>query len=370
VPGVSVDQADEVAEMSEIWTMEADLDRLLDRIGPELSELDGSSLFVTGATGFIGRWLLEMLRRAHGRGIRVQTHILTRNPAGFSAKSPHLADHKDFVVHAGEIASFDISGLNPGFIFHAATDASAKLNQESPLRMFDTAVLGTRHLLTRAAEWQSKRMLFLSSGAIYGRQPPEVPAISESWGGAPDCLNPVNTYAESKRCAELLCAIASRDSDLDVSIARIFAVLGPGLELESHFAAGNFLSDAIAGRDVTVNGNGLAVRSYLYPTDLLAMLVKLLVRGASGKAYNVGSEEAVTIRELAERISRIIGNGTTQVLGAADAGWNPGRYVPDVRAIRDDFGLEPMVDLDRAIRNTALSYGWRDHGRLHPRAAQ
>jgi nucleoside-diphosphate-sugar epimerase len=365
-----MDRAYEVTEMSETWNIEADLDGVLDRIRPELSELDGRTLFVTGATGFIGKWLLEMLRRAHGRGIRVQTHILTRSPARFATNAPHLAGHKDFHFHAGEITSFDLSGLNPEFIVHAATDASAKLNQEDPLKMFDTAVLGTRNLLTRAAKWQSERALFLSSGAVYGRQPPEVPLISESWRGAPDCLDPVNTYAESKRCAELLCAIAARESDMNISIARIFAVLGPGLELDCHFAAGNFLSDAIAGREVTVNGNGLAVRSYLYPTDLLVMLVKLLVRGASGKAYNVGSEEAVTIRELAERISAIVGNGATRVLGSVDAGWNPGRYVPAVGVIRDEFGIEPIVNLDRAIRNTAFSYGWRNRGENHLGTAQ
>lgn len=340
------------------WRIEVDLDRVLVRAQADIKALDGHVLLVTGGTGFIGRWLLELLRRAAGAGIKVETHVLTRDAARFGAKAPHLAGFSGFTFHEGEITDFSMPGLAADYLFHAATEASAKLNAEDPGRMFDTALLGTRQVLSFARTCGAKRMLQLSSGAVYGRQPWEVEALAEDWAGGPDCTNPVNTYAEAKRGAEMLCAIAARQHGLGVSIARIFAILGPMLELNAHFAAGNFLADAMAGRPVVVNGDGRAVRSYLYPTDLLVQLLALLVRGAAGRAYNVGSGESVSIGVLAERIARLVGTGEHHILGAVDAGWNPGRYVPDISAIRRDLGLEVEVALDQAILDTARSYGW------------
>lgn len=344
--------------MTAPWRIEQDLDDVVARARSDLAALDGKRLFVTGGTGFIGRWLLELLYRAAEGGIRTETHVLTRDPDRFAAKAPGLAGFRDFTFHTGEITDFALPGLSADFIFHAATEASAKLNAEDPGRMFDTALLGTRHMLRFAETCGAGRMLLLSSGAVYGRQPWEVERLAEDWMGGPDCTNPVNTYAEAKRGAEMLCAIAARQQGLGVSIARIFAVLGPMLELNAHFAAGNFLSDAMAGRPVIVNGDGRAVRSYLYPTDLLVQLLALLVRGPAGRAYNVGSAEAVSIRELAETIAGRIGTGAFKVLGAADAGWNPGRYVPDISSIRRDFAIDVKVPLDQAVLSTARSYGW------------
>jgi len=144
----------------------------------------------------------------------------------------------------------------------------------------------------------TKRMLFVSSGAVYGKQPATVPHVPETYAGSPDPLAPGNAYAEGKRAGEFLCAAFAAANDLEIPIARPFAFLGPGLPLERHFAAGNFLADALAGRPLAVNGDGTPYRSYMYPTDLTAWLLTILAKGQSGRAYNVGSDEAVTIGEL------------------------------------------------------------------------
>lgn len=343
--------------MASSWSLESDLDTVLDRAADDLALLDGRRLFITGGTGFIGGWLLNLLHRACAQGLRVEAHLLTRDAARFAERVPHLAAAPWLRCHEGDVTDVTLPGCAFDMIFHAATDASAKLNAEDPGRMFDTALLGTRQVLRLAAESGAERFLMLSSGAVYGRQPWEVEGLPESWTGGPDCTDPVNTYAEAKRGAEMLCAIAARQG-LGVSIARIFALLGPGLELNAHFAAGNFLSDAMSGRTVTVNGDGRAVRSYLYPTDLLVQLLALWVRGPSGRAYNVGSPEGVSIRDLAETIARLVGTGDYAVLGKSDSGWNPGRYVPDMTALHRDLGVEGTIKLDQAVLNTAQSYGW------------
>ena len=339
--------------------LRADLDRVFARLAADWPRLAGARLFVTGGTGFIGRWLLESLRDADERlGLGVAATILTRDPEAFAHKAPHLAAHPGFRFVRGDVLNFTAPGERFDHVIHAATDASADLNLNDPRRMFDTVVTGTRRALDLAVATNAGRLFFLSSGAVYGAQPWEMNHVGEDWCGAPDCTKAKNAYAEGKRAAEMLCTIYAQQFGLEVVNARIFALLGPLLSLDIHFAAGNFIRDALAGRTVTVEGAGSAVRSYLYAADLTVWLWTLLLRGESGTVCNVGSEEAISIAALAERVATLVGRGGFEVLGKPDPGWNPGRYVPSTAKIRSEFGLTAEVGLDEAIRRTALWNGW------------
>jgi len=315
--------------------------------------LAGARIFMTGGTGFIGRWMLEALARAP---VDAEVTLLSRDPAAFAARAPHLAAR--FRLVAGDVMTFAPPPGDFTHVIHAATDASAALNASDPRRMFDTIVTGTRRALDFATDRGAGRFLFLSSGAVYGVQPWEMAHVAEAWTGGPDPRDPRSAYGEGKRAAEMLCAIHGRQFGLDVVTARIFALLGPLLDLDIHFAAGNFIRDAMAGRPIRVEGAGQAVRSYLYAADLTTWLWALLLRGPRGAAFNVGSEESVSIADLARRTAALLGGPGVEILGRPDPGWNPGRYVPATAAIRAALDLTPTVGLDEAIRRTALSNGW------------
>jgi nucleoside-diphosphate-sugar epimerase len=341
------------------WTLRNDLHSIFERSKEIFLELDGSNIYLTGGTGFIGRWLLEAIAYSVDcSNIRIKVTILTRNPNTFASKAPHLFNNKNFTIIEGNVNEALVPHSQYSHLIHAATDASAELNAHNPCLMFDTVLSGTKNVLDFAKTNNVKRVLYLSSGAVYGNQPSDVLKVKEDWFGAPDCLNPINAYAEAKRAAEMLCSIYVKQFGLEISTARIFALLGPLLTLDIHFAAGNFIKDAIEGRAITVNSSGRAVRSYMYPTDLIVALLHLLVNGTSGKGYNIGSDEAISIRDLAKLTADLIGDGKYQILGQDDPGWNPGRYVPDVSKIYHDFGLYRTVSLNDAILNTALSNGW------------
>jgi dTDP-glucose 4,6-dehydratase len=198
----------------------------------------------------------------------------------------------------------------------------------------------------------------MSSGAVYGVQPWELTHIGEDWHGGPDPRDPKSAYGEGKRAAETLCAIYARQFGLDTVTARIFALLGPLLTLDIHFAAGNFIRDAMAGRTIRVESAGSAVRSYLYAADLTIWMWTLFLAGEPGAVFNLGSEEAVSIADLARRTALVLGGPGVEILGKPDPGWNPGRYVPSTAAIRAALGLRASVTLDEAIRRTAISNGW------------
>lgn len=333
--------------------LDRDIDAVNAALAPLWPQLSGARIFMTGGTGLIGRWMLETLARS---GSDAQVTLLSRDPDAFAAAAPHLAAR--FTLVRGDVIGFEVPPGDFTHVIHAATDASAALNANDPRRMFDTIVAGTRNALDFALERKAMRFFFLSSGAVYGSQPWDVTHVGEGWHGGPDPRDPRSAYGEGKRAAEMLCAIYGRQFGLETVSARIFAVLGPLLSLDIHFAAGNFLRDAIASRPIRVEGSGQAVRSYLYLADVTRWLWTLFLRAEPGTTYNVGSEEAVSIAELAQRIASLLGGPGVEILGRPDHGWNPGRYVPSTARIRDDLGLVPSVGLDRAIRRTALFNGW------------
>lgn len=340
------------------WNFTDDLAAMDRALAPLWPRLSGARIFMTGGTGFIGRWMLEALAYS---GVDVEVIVLSRDPAAFAARAPHLAAR--FQLVAGGIDNFEAPPGDFTHVIHGATDASADLNARDPRRMFDTIVAGTRRILDlavdRGVERGGARVLFMSSGAVYGAQPWDVSHVTEDWTGGPDPRDPMSAYGEGKRAAEMLCAIYGQQFGLDVVGARIFALLGPLLSLDIHFAAGNFIRDAMAGRSIRVESAGTAERSYLYAADLAVWLWTLLIAGQRGASYNMGSEEAVSIADLARRTAAVLGGPGVEVLGKPDPGWNPGRYVPSTAAIRRDLGVAPTVSLDEAIRRTALWNGWK-----------
>ena len=330
---------------------EADLLHILERTENLWQKLSRERLFITGGTGFVGVWLLETLAAANARlNAGVSVTVLSRSPENAIAKYPHLSgtcswlkgDVRDFAFPQGEFSH----------IIHAATSTDARFNTAAPNEALDTIVNGTRHVLDFAEHARTCNLLLTSSGAIYGTQPPELSHMPEEYAGAPDVTNPDSIYAEGKRMGELQLAIAAKHTGLNAKIARCYCFVGPHLPLDWHFAIGNFIRDALAGQELVVQGNGRPLRSYLHAADLTIWLLTILLNGERMHPYNVGSEDACSIADLAQRVAFLAGMpGQVRILSHDDGGPLP-RYVPDVSRARNELGLEQTISLDAAISRT------------------
>lgn len=330
-----------------------DLDHVLANTSGLWQSIRNANLFITGGTGFFGRWLLESFGAANDRlGLNARATVLTRDPAKFASKAPSLVSRADIVLLKGDVTSFDFPAGSFPFVIHAATEASAALNESDPLRMSDTIVNGTRRVLEFAQQAGARRFLLTSSGAVYGAQPPAMTHISEDYAGGPDSTDICSAYAEGKRLAEWYCTAFHHRYGLETIIARCFAFVGPYLPLDAHFAAGNFIRDAIAGREIVVNGDGAPYRSYLYAADLAIWLWKILFSGKAGRPYNVGSDQAITIADLAALVARLVPEGRFRIARPAVAGQAAPRYVPSIKRAMDELGLKVSVPVEDAFART------------------
>jgi len=345
-------------EQTRAEILAADLDHVIEHIRPLRKELEGARIFITGGTGFIGCWLLESLAWANARlGLGAEALVLTRNVEAFARKAPHLVGRPDIRFQAGDVRDFAFPAGRFSHVIHAATEASEVLNNHHPEVMLDTIVTGTRRALDFSVQCGAKQFLLTSSGAVYGRQPATLTHMPEDYSGGPDVSDPQSAYHEGKRLSELLCAIYARQHGLEVKVTRIYALVGPYLQLDIHFAMGNFIRDALAGGPIKVNGDGTPYRSYLYAADLAIWLWTILIRGASNRPYNVGSRNPVSIAEVAEAVSRNVpGQAAIEIARKPVPGQLAARYVPETARAQQELGLREWVSLDEAIRRTAQWY--------------
>jgi UDP-glucuronate decarboxylase len=198
-----------------------------------------------------------------------------------------------------------------------------------------------------------QRLLLTSSGGVYGAQPTDMDQIPEDYLGIPDPTLPANAYSVGKRAAEHLCALYSDSFGLDTVVARCFAFVGPDLPLNVHFAIGNFIRDALYGEEIVVGGDGTPVRSYLFQEDLADWLMVMLQQGRSGRVYNLGSDEAISIAELAYLVRDLVAPGKpVRIMNQPDPMHKKNRYVPSVARARSELGLSVQVGLERAIKET------------------
>jgi nucleoside-diphosphate-sugar epimerase len=334
---------------------EQDLNLILDHTASLWEDVRGERIFLTGGTGFFGCWLVESfchINRALGLGGRMV--VLSRAPAAFAERCPHLVSDSAIALYEGDVRKFTFPEGRFGCVLHAATETSAREGAEVPLNTLSTIVDGTERVLQFAAACGAGKFLLTSSGAVYGKQPPELTHVPESYSRAPNPLESGNAYGEGKRTAELLCALYQKSGSLECKIARCWAFCGPHLPLDRHFAIGNFIGDVLAGRPIQIIGDGTPRRSYLYAADMAVWLWTILFRAPALMPFNVGSAHEVSILELAQLVAATL-NPQTEVSLARQAipGAAPLRYVPCVDRAREVLGLRETIGLAECIRRTA-----------------
>jgi dTDP-glucose 4,6-dehydratase len=321
----------------------------------------GKRIFLSGGTGFFGAWILESLLYCNRKlRLGLSATILTRDPNALLKRMPQLASEPSIELLQGDVRSFAFPNQDFDYVLHAAapTTQHASIGSRG---LMQTLVHGTERMIELAKARNAKSFLNVSSGAVYGRQPENLSHIPETYLGGPDWLDANAVYGECKRISEQMCALFAKESTTCIGIARCFTFVGPHLPLDQHFAIGNFIADALAGRNIVLRGDGSPTRSYLYMADLAIWLWTMLLfeenPTTSPLVLNVGSGEAISIRDLAQEvIDQLSPSLKVEFANNTVAGEQRPQYVPDVRKAESELGLRQTVGLRDAIRRTAEWY--------------
>lgn len=326
-----------------------DLQELLDLTAAGVWEgLRGKRLFLTGGTGFVGKWLLEALLFANQRlALGLHVTVLTRQPQAFVAQHPHLALAPGVTLWQGDVVDCDGPAMRCDLVVHAALPVLPLAMHSPDLMMVSQG--GTARMAAWAVAMGAQRFLHISSGAVYGPQAAQVLALDEAT--AWDDSASANAYTLAKRAAEHV--LNDRAWPFDWVIARCFAFIGPYQSENQGTAAAQLLSAAARNQSLVLSGTGQAVRSYQYASDMARWLLVMLVHGRAGEAYNVGHDTPWRLVDVAHQIAQTAQPALgVSTLGQPSSGLAGERYLPSLRKARDQLRLLNAVDLPIGIQRT------------------
>lgn len=318
-------------------------------------QLCGRSILISGATGMIGSFLIDVLME---KGLDVTVYALGRNEEKARARFARWWEDPLFVFVPCDInKGLNLNVQAVDYVFHAASNTHPVAYATDPIGTITTNIIGTDNLLSFAAEHGVRRVLFASSVEVYGENRGDQEYFTEDYCGYIDCNTLRAGYPESKRAGEALCQAYIRQKGLDVVIPRLARTYGPTMLMSDTKALSQFIKKGIAGEDIVLKSAGTQLFSYTYVADAVSAVLYCLFNGQCGEAYNVAdSSSDITLRDLAGIIADCV--GTKVVFDLPDATESAG-YSKATKAIMDSRKLRALgwsarydmrAGLERTIR--------------------
>ena len=324
----------------------------------DLSRLNNSSVLITGASGFMGIWLTELLTHLiKTQQLKLKLYLLATDFTFAKDSAPHLyAQNEDIKIIYDDVRSLHELPTDVEWIIHAAASPDSRVHNSQPIYASQTIAQGTSTMLECATRLPKlKGFLNVSSGYVYGYHSTKEPIAEKDFEGFdPTAFSAV--YVEAKRYAESLCTIYRNQFRLPVINVRPFSFVGPYQSVDAPWAVNNFINDAVNNQPIRIQGDGTAVRSYMYGADMAWWLLNMLLRGESGRSYNLGSPKAITLKELAEKIRHLSGERIEINHSRALLKAKPSIFVPSVELAQGDMGLRVQFDIDNALLRTIQWY--------------
>lgn len=267
-------------------------------------------ILITGATGLIGTSLIKRILKDNANNKRFHVTALVRDKNKAENRFHNELSRNDFELLVGDVVDKDtfIDG-KWDYIVHAAGNAHPKAFALNPVETMTANLIGTMNLLEYSRTHTVKKLLYLSTGEIYGDATTyDEHGWDESVQGVIDSMNPRSCYPESKRAAETLCVSYFKEYGVNTVIARLGYVFGVDITEDNSRADSQFLRNVLAGENIVMKSKGDQVRSYCYVKDCVEAMLLLINKGESGEAYNVANKECIhTIREYAETLAKVYG---------------------------------------------------------------
>lgn len=259
----------------------------------DFNKLRNSSVLITGASGLIGSFIIDMLICANRKGACISIYAAGRDRLKLENRfQRHKCDELTILDYdLNRVPEFD---LNVDYIVHAASNAHPSAFNTDPVGTLVGNVLGTKNLLDYALSHNTKRFLYISSGEVYGQAELSLEEFSEEYSGYVDPTLARSCYPNAKRATETLCVSYSKQFGLESVIARPSHSFGPNVTKSDNRASAQFIRKGISREDIVLNSAGNQSRSYTYIADAASAILTILLNGLACEAYNVANKSSIT----------------------------------------------------------------------------
>lgn len=317
-------------------------------LGDIYAELTNARILITGATGLIGAYIVDFLlymNEFHGLNMQIFATSTSGEKLiqrfGCASGGLHFII-ADFCAPTNRLGTFD-------YIIHSASPAHPDAYLHNPVGVMKANIIGTISLLDNIIGTHT-RFVFISSGEIYGHNIAGRPFV-ETDVGAVDTMSLRACYPEAKRAAETLCVSYMSQYNADIVVVRPGHVYGPGVIAENNRADAQFLRSAIAGEMLKLTGDGMQTRTWCYVADAVSAILRVMMRGTRGGAYNIGTRESVaTLRVFAETMARMAGVCASYGNASSSGEAKPDSILDGTRLI--GIGWRAKYNLERGLAHT------------------
>ena len=345
--------------------LQNDFDEIAERNIP-FAELNGKSVFVTGATGLIGSQIIKSMaayNRIKGGNIRLIAFARNEKKArelfaGIPDLTLAIGDINDEISFDGDV----------DYIIHGASATSSKFFVDHPVETIFTAIDGTKNILEFAKEKKVSGFVYLSSLEVYGTPDPKNETIKEGDYGYIEQLSVRSSYSEGKRMVECLCCSYASEYGVPVKIVRLSQTFGAGVEYNDGRVFALFARSAIEKKDIVLHTEGRTVRTYCYTTDAVAAILFVLLKGNVGEAYNVTNKDtACSIKEMAQLVCDIFPESGIAVRieipeNVASFGYNPEMIIRLNTEKLEALGWKASVGIEEMFRRLVASMKMKKDG--------
>ena len=321
----------------------------IDKVASQLDLPQDGNILITGATGLIGSTLVDMLM-LHSH---CTVYAMGRNSQRATQRFEAYWDNARFHFIAHDVCNPLTLDIDFHYIIHAASNASPNFFQQSPVEVMKSNLTGLCNLVEYGMKHQLRRMVYVSSGEVYGEGDGSI--FTEQSSGYINILSPRACYPSSKRAAETLCASYCQEYGVEIVIARPCHTYGPHFTENDNRVYAQFIRNALKGEDIVMKSKGEQYRSWIYVVDCAAAILLLLTKGTSGEAYNVANAESnITIYQLAQKIATLC---QRQVMMDIQEDGNTTPITKAVFSTRklEQLGWKPLFNMDEGLEHTVRS---------------
>ena len=333
---------------------QADIVEIVAAIKKEAKVFEGKTILVTGSFGFVGQYITATFVELNMSVLKKPCRVIGIDHRRKKTMLPIQDKHISFQI-CDIVKPLSIPG-EVDYIIHAAS-ITPPSHLHHPLETMAIATQGTQNMLELARKKKSKSVLFFSTAEIYGNPEPRFVPTPETYGGSVSTLDPRAYYYESKRLGETYCLAYHNLYRVPIKIVRPFNLYGPSARFDARRVLPRFLSTILKGKKLVIYGTGTQTRTYCYITDAVIGFFKVLLYGASGEAYNIGSDQEVSLLDLIATMSDVVKkkpNIKKVPYPKESAIQDPKRRCPDIRKAKREVGFYPRIDLKTGITRLAF----------------